>query len=96
MNRRTFIANLWLGLLALPFGVEAQPATTIWRFGLGLLTSGSREGAGADVRIAPFSQGLRELGYIEGWNVVLETRYAEGRVERFPALAAELVDLSQR
>ena len=91
MNRRTFVGALASGLLIAPLVVEAQPATKTWR--IGLLTSGSREGAGADVRIAPFSQGLRELGYIEGRNVILETRYAEGRVERFPALAAELVDL---
>jgi putative ABC transport system substrate-binding protein len=91
MDRRAFLTALGGGLLTTPLAARAQPATKTWR--IGFLTSGFREGAGADVRIAPFSRGLRELGYIEGRNVILETRYAEGRVERFPALAAELVEL---
>ena len=40
-----------------------------------------------------FRQGLREFGYVEGQNLVIEQRYAEGRLERLPALAAELVQL---
>jgi putative ABC transport system substrate-binding protein len=91
MDRRSFLGTLAGGLLAAPLAAEAQRATKAWR--IGFLTSGTREGAGADIRIAPFTQGLRELGYIDGRNVILETRYAEGRVERFPALAAELVNL---
>jgi len=91
MDRRAFLTALGGGLLTTPLAARAQPATKTWR--IGFLTTGFREGAGADVRIAPFSRGLRELGYIEGRNVILETRYAEGRVERFPALAAELVEL---
>jgi putative ABC transport system substrate-binding protein len=91
MDRRAFLGTLAGGLFTKPLAASAQPATKTWR--IGFLTSGFREGAGTDIRIAPFSQGLRELGYIEGRNVILETRYAEGRVERFPALAAELVKL---
>lgn len=44
-------------------------------------------------RIEAFQQGLRELGYVEGKNIVIQSRYAEGKLERVPALAAELVAL---
>ena len=89
MDRRKFLATLAAGILAAPLATEAQPAGKVWR--IGFLTSGFREGTGSDVRLTPFLQGLREHGYIEGRNVILEIRYAEGRTERFPALAAELV-----
>ena len=91
MERRTFLGVIAGGLLAAPLAADAQQVAKVWR--IGFLTSGFKEGTGSDVRLAPFSQGLRELGYIEGRNVILEIRYAEGRTERFPALAAELVNL---
>jgi len=86
MGRRTFLGTLGLSVLALPLAAEAQPAAKIARIGF-LATN-----------LAPnphqreaFRQGLRDLGYIEGRNVVIEYRDAEGKLERLPALAAELL-----
>jgi len=85
MERRTFMALVSGGLLAAPLAVEAQPAGKRWR--IGYLTSGFREGPGSNPTVDPFLRSLRELGYVEGRNVTLEIRYAEGRTERFPPLA---------
>ena len=57
---------------------------------IGLLSSGS-PGANA-AKVAAFCQGLREIGYVEGQNLAIEYRWAEGHYNRLPALAAELVD----
>jgi len=90
MNRRTLLYGLGVGLLA-PLAVEAQQAGKVWR--IGSLASYSP----TSPEVAPlwegFLQGLRELGYVEGKNFVIEGRYSEGRHERLPALAAELVRL---
>jgi putative ABC transport system substrate-binding protein len=81
------IVTLTLSLLAVPFASGAQPAGKVWR--IGVLIGAPRE----TPRYAPFHQGLRELGYVEGQNLVLEWRSSGGQAERFPALAAELVRL---
>ena len=88
MDRRAFISGITAGLLAAPLAAEAQPEVKIARIGYlsGNLASNSR------LREA-FLQGLRDLGYVEGRNVVIEYRDAEGKLERLPALAAELVAL---
>jgi putative ABC transport system substrate-binding protein len=91
VDRRTFLSALTGGLLATPLTAEAQPAGKVYR--IGYLTSGFKEVPGSNPGLAPFSQSLRELGYVEGRNLTLEIRYAEGRTERFPALAAELANL---
>src|SRR5713101_188503 len=78
---------LGLSLLA-PLAAEAQQAGKIAR--IGYLSSDLA--ASPDLREA-FRQGLRDLGYVEGRNVVIEYRNAEGKPERLPALAAELVAL---
>jgi putative tryptophan/tyrosine transport system substrate-binding protein len=75
-------------LFELCSSVQAQP-TKVSR--IGYLSSASPS-AGAS-RIQAFHQGLREVGYVEGKNVVIEYRYAEGKLDRLPALAAELVRL---
>jgi putative ABC transport system substrate-binding protein len=75
--------------LALPFPVRAQQAKKIPRIGF---IGGASRSAGS-ARIDAFRQGLRELGYVEGKNIVIEWRFAEGKLDRLPALAAELVRL---
>src|SRR5262249_56923917 len=81
------IVTLLLGLLATPGAVEAQPAKHVSR--IGYLSAGLPSANAA--RVEAFRQGLRELGYVEGQNLVIEGRYAEGKLERLPALAAELL-----
>jgi putative ABC transport system substrate-binding protein len=89
MDRRTFIGAFAGGLVTARSAAEAQPAAKIYRIGfLSLLP--------AETGAAPFralSEGLRDLGYIEGRNIIFERRYADGRLERLPDLAAELVRL---
>ncbi len=89
LNTVGFVFTLALGLLTAPLAPDAQPPATVPR--IGLLETGS---------LAPraplweaFRQAMRELGYVEGRNVVFEARGADGKVERLAALAAELVRL---
>jgi ABC-type uncharacterized transport system substrate-binding protein len=83
------ITTLILSLLATPLATDAQQATKVHR--IGLLRSGSPT---SDKHLLEaFRQGLRELDYVEGQNLVIEDRYAEGRDERLPDLATELVRL---
>jgi ABC-type uncharacterized transport system substrate-binding protein len=88
VERRGFIVGT-LSLLAAPLAPEAQQAGKVPRIGFLGVTSLSTISA----RIAGFRQGLRELGYVEGSNVVIEYRWAEGKAERLPDLADELVRL---
>jgi putative ABC transport system substrate-binding protein len=88
MNRRTFMAMIAGGLVAAPLAAEAQQAAKIAQIGYVALNL-----AAAPRLTEAFRQGLRDLGYVEGRNLVIEYRSAEGKPERFPALAAELVAL---
>ena len=88
MERRTFLALVSGSLLTAPRAVEAQPAAKIARIGW---LSGNM--ATSPQLPEAFRQGLRDLGYVEGRNVVIEYRDAGGNFERLPALAAELVAL---
>ncbi len=88
MERRTFMAMLTCGIVAAPLAAEAQQAAKVPRIGY---LAGSL--AAAPHVPEAFLQGLRDLGYVEGRNVVIEYRSAEGKLERLPALAAELVAL---
>jgi putative ABC transport system substrate-binding protein len=88
MNRRTFLSALSGSLLAAPLAAEGQQTAKVARIGF------------LSLNLAPnphlkeaFRQGLRDLGYVEGHNVVIEYRDAEGKLERLPALAAELIAL---
>jgi putative ABC transport system substrate-binding protein len=78
-------------LFALCFSAEAQQPKKVPR--IGLLLANSPSSANAARRIEAFRQGLRDLGYIEGQNLIIEYRYAEGKVDRLADLAAELVGL---
>jgi putative ABC transport system substrate-binding protein len=80
---------LALGILAAPLAAGAQPAGKVYRIGVLETTSAALNVPNLDA----FRQGLRELGYIEGQNLVIEYRSADGHPERFPALATELVRL---
>jgi putative ABC transport system substrate-binding protein len=85
------VTALLLVFLAAPVAVEAQSAQSVQR--VGLLLSGRSSEAGTDRLQAAFVGALRERGWTEGQNLALERRYAEGRHEQFPDLAAELVRL---
>ena len=89
MNRKIFCLALCALLFALCSFAEAQQPTKIPR--LGFLTAGSPSSIAG--RIEALRQGLRELGYIEDKNIVIEWRFAQGKPESLPALVAELVHL---
>jgi putative tryptophan/tyrosine transport system substrate-binding protein len=82
------IVILILGLLVAPLAAHAQQPSKVPRVGV------LWERSPPDPFIAAFRQGLRELGYTEGQSIVIEDWYAYGAVDRFPALAAELIDLN--
>jgi putative ABC transport system substrate-binding protein len=88
MERRAFLAGTGAVLLAAPLAAGAQPAAKVPR--IGYLANNLT--ANPHLREA-FLQGLRDLGYIEGRNIVIKYRSAEGKSERLPTLAAELVAL---
>jgi putative ABC transport system substrate-binding protein len=93
MRRGAFVLALLLSSLAASLAaslaVDAQPPEKVYRIGMLERTSPAINAANLD----GFRQGLRELGYVEGKNFVIEYRSADGRDERFPALATELVRL---
>jgi putative ABC transport system substrate-binding protein len=80
---------LAVGLTLAPLAAEAQQAGRVHR--IGFLAGGSPGSSAPNV--AQFLQGLRELGYAEGQNIVIEYRWAEGKADRLPELAADLVRL---
>jgi putative ABC transport system substrate-binding protein len=89
MNRRAFVA--WLGaVLIAPRGADAQPAAKS-SLRIGFLSTTDPQILARS--LAAFLQGLRDLGWIEGQNVRIEYRWAEGKVDRIPGFAAELVRL---
>ena len=89
--RRTVSAGpmvaLTLAILAVPFSTAAQTSSKSYR--VGHLFGGGRTADGLPPR--PLRDALRELGYVEGRNVLYEARFAEGQIDQLPALAAELV-----
>ena len=89
MRRREFITLLGAVVAAWPLAARAQQAVSISR--IGILWPGAS--LPAPPRMESFRQGLRELGYVDGQNVVIELRYAQGGLQQLPELAAELVRL---
>ena len=89
MDRRAFIGAFAGGLVVARSVAEAQPAPKVYR--IGFLALGTAESAGPQSRV--FNEQLHDLGFVEGRNVVFERRYADGRLERLPDLATELVRL---
>ncbi len=91
MQRRGFIAA-FAGAAVCSIGARAQQPKKVAR--IGFLVTGSLEAPEARAILNAFYQGLREHGYSDGKNVIVEVRAADSKIERFPALARELVDLN--
>ncbi len=89
MRRREFIALLGGAVAIWPLCARAQQAGKIYRIGILEALPAERNAANLD----GLRKGLRDLGYVEGRNLVIEYRSADGRAERFPDLASELVRL---
>ena len=87
MRRIGLAVVLMVGVLV-PLAVRAQQAGKVARIGVFAVSA-----ADFSPRIEAFRNGLREHGYVEGKNIVVEYRYAEGKLDRLPDLAAELVAL---
>ena len=83
------VATLALGFLWVPLAAKAQPASQLWRIAF----LGAESPATGHHFLDAFRQGLRDLGYVDGQNITIEARWAEGRNERFPDLVAEVVRL---
>ena len=87
MDRRIFLTTV-AGLLAAPLAAKAQQAKKVWRIGY----LGSSSGTSQHL-VAAFQEGLRDRGWVEAQNVIIEYRWAGGMAERYPTLLAELVGL---
>ena len=90
MDRRAFIAR-GVALVAAPLAVEAQQTAKVVR--IGHLATGSLQSPEMRASLDAFRQGMRDLGYVEGQNFLIEHRGADGKIERLPAMANELVGL---
>jgi putative ABC transport system substrate-binding protein len=88
MRRREFISLLGAAAAAWPLAARAQQADKVWRIGI---LSGVSRAASLPAIWGGFLQSMRELGYVEGKHFIVEWRFADGKFERFPQLAAELV-----
>ena len=91
MDRRTFLAGTGAVLLAAPLVAEAKPAGKVYR--IGYISNSPPSTPESSRMYEAFRQGLLERGWVEGQNVVIEWRFAEGRMERFPDLTADLIRL---
>ncbi|MEO8752914.1 MAG: ABC transporter substrate-binding protein [Casimicrobiaceae bacterium] len=89
MNRRKFIGSVVGGLVVAPLTARAQPAGKRYRIGILEAVPAAQNAANLDA----LRKGLLALGYVEGRNLIIDYRSADGRAERFPILASELVRL---
>src|SRR5262245_39802371 len=92
MDRRTFLNTLGVSALTAPMAAEAQQAANVPR--IGVLVFGHPPESNRFDPNAGFREGLLNLGYVEGRNVVVEWRYAETQSDRLAKLAADLVRLN--
>jgi putative ABC transport system substrate-binding protein len=90
MRRVVLTLTLALAVCVAPFALRAEPRSSIHRIGVLGAASASTYASFIDV----FRQGLRDLGYVEGKNITIEYRWADGQYDRLPGLAAELVRLN--
>src|SRR6201982_4309028 len=90
IERRKFLATLGGAAATWPLAARAQQRSRVWRIGVLETTSMALNAANFEA----FRQSLRDLGYIEEQNLIIEYRSAEGRGERFAALAAALLRLN--
>jgi putative ABC transport system substrate-binding protein len=89
MDRRTFMASVAGSALALPFGALAQQPGKVWR--VGFFYFGTRQSSLDTGRYNAFVEGMRELGYVEGRNLVIDARFGDGKIDRLRLIATELV-----
>ena len=89
MNRRCFLLMSPLAAYAAPRSLEAQPPVKVAR--VGFLYFGSRQSGPGGERYAAFLDGMRELGYVQGANLIVEARFADSKPERLPDLVKELL-----
>src|SRR5438309_11048352 len=89
MNRRAFLTTIGAGLVLAPLAVEAQPAGKVPR--VGVLFARSRSDPAFQRAVDAFQQGLVERGHVEGQSIAIEYREAQGKYERLPDLAGQLV-----
>jgi len=89
MRRRRFVAAAAGSALVLSLPGVAQAQAKVWR--IGFFYFGSRQSSLDTGRYNGFVQRMRDLGYVEGKNMTLETRFADGKIDQLPAIAAELV-----
>src|SRR5215831_13251752 len=92
MGRREFVALLGGAAAAWPLGARAQQSVKNWR--IGFLAGGARPVSLESSVYSGFLRGMREVGYVQGRDFTIEWRFAEGRIELLPDLAAELVRLN--
>src|SRR5215813_15089417 len=89
MNKKIAVMAVALMTLVSAYSTQAQQPQRIPRIGFLIAASQSTDPS----RIEAFRQGLQNLGYLEGQNVLIEYRYADGKLDRLPELAAELIRL---